>query len=445
MLEIREKLILSRPLYLKDDDCGYCHHKKSQKEAISVQSWSDYYALNHQNQTETPPSISIGFQVENMTVEHYDQLINRGFRRSGTFLYKPDMLRGCCRMYTIRTNMDMFKLTKEHRQTVNKFNKRIGIEGGQDVKGKNGYDLMKELRKMDDSGKLVIKFEPSKFTKEKYKLFTKYQNHVHDDYKTSEKSFKRFLCDTPFSQNDAVIKDNKVLKFGATHQCYYLDSKLIAIGFLDILPSGVSSIYLIYDPDYRDLAMGKISGLKEMELTKKLGLDYYYLGYFIEDCPKMNYKRKFGGELLNLTDLTYHKLDDISDYITNGKYCAINSKNENIVEDLYGINSKEFLKAKEYSDKWPGISYSDVDNSVLITNSDDNSTPYDIPTVIPGVTSLETLFENWNTNQIKSLVFADGMIRPAIYDLETATIRKILIDTIRILGQGLANDAIIFI
>lgn len=156
-IDIYSKLIISRPLYLQDDDCGYCHHDKSISEAISVPSW----AGKLKESSTTPSSISIGFQVENMTVEQYDLLINKGFRRSGTFLYKPDMLRGCCRMYTIRTNYEMFKLTKEHKQTVNKFNKRIGV-------GKSdGFDLKRELNKMNDEMK--VEFQECKLTREKYK------------------------------------------------------------------------------------------------------------------------------------------------------------------------------------------------------------------------------------------------------------------------------------
>ena len=33
-------------------------------------------------------------------------------------------------------------------------------------------------------------------------------------------------------------------------------------------------------------------------MCDKLNYSWYYLGYYIEDCVKMKYKLKFGGELL---------------------------------------------------------------------------------------------------------------------------------------------------
>lgn len=440
-MDIREKLIISRPLYLKDDECGYCHHGKPQPQAFPTTSWCDFYSSRTD---KTPPSISLGFQAENMTVEQYDQLINKGFRRSGSFVYKPDLLRGCCKMFTIRTNIGMFKVNKEHRQTVNKFNKRVGIGAHEDNGGGGGgFDLSRELRKMDECERLRIEFEPSVFTKDKFRLFTKYQNHIHNDYKTSEKSFKRFLCDTPFNQSNGSIKNDSVVKYGAIHQCYYLDSKLIAVGFLDLLPSGVSSIYFIYDPEYKELGLGKISGLKEMELSERLGLKYYYLGYFIEDCPKMNYKKKFGGEILNVVDWKYYKYQDIKRFMENGDFCVIR-EGVNVVEELYGVEGSEFKEALEYGSHWQGVDYKNVHNDVLIMD-EENDNPYEIPTVIPGVIPLKKLANEWDTSQVKMMIFEDGFIRPVIYDLENKRTKKVILDTYRLIGLDLLNQSVVFV
>ena len=44
--------------------------------------------------------------------------------------------------------------------------------------------------------------------------------------------------------------------------------KLVAVGVLDVLPSGVSSVYFFYDPDYKHLSLGKFSALKEIEFCR---------------------------------------------------------------------------------------------------------------------------------------------------------------------------------
>jgi len=66
------------------------------------------------------------------------------------------------------------------------------------------------------------------------------------------------------------------------------------VGFLDLAEVGLSSIYFAYDPEYSQLGLGSYSILREIELCQKLELEYYYLGYFIEECPRMSYKGRFG-------------------------------------------------------------------------------------------------------------------------------------------------------
>lgn len=103
-------------------------------------------------------------------------------------------------------------------------------------------------------------------------------------------SFWDFLVDSPL-QNESTI-----------HQQYWIDDQLlIAVGVLDVLPNGLSSVYLFYHPQFsRDLVtLGTIASLEEIEYTKALRRDYYYLGYYIQSCQKMRYKGEFApSELL---------------------------------------------------------------------------------------------------------------------------------------------------
>ena len=59
---------------------------------------------------------------------------------------------------------------------------------------------------------------------------------------------------------------------------------------IDLIPDGLSSVYLYYDPDEHHLALGKYTALKEIEFCQQHGLKYYYMGYYIHSCPKMRYK-----------------------------------------------------------------------------------------------------------------------------------------------------------
>lgn len=47
--------------------------------------------------------------------------------------------------------------------------------------------------------------------------------------------------------------------------------KLVAVGVVDILPRCLSSVYLFWDPDYRHLALGKLTALYELLWVQQVG------------------------------------------------------------------------------------------------------------------------------------------------------------------------------
>ncbi|KAK8577155.1 hypothetical protein V6N13_122148 [Hibiscus sabdariffa] len=61
-------------------------------------------------------SISHGLWSHSLTVNDYQDLLDRGWRRSGCFLYKPEMERTCCPSYTIRLRASDFVPSKEQRR-----------------------------------------------------------------------------------------------------------------------------------------------------------------------------------------------------------------------------------------------------------------------------------------------------------------------------------------
>ncbi|XWS65861.1 hypothetical protein CRYUN_Cryun05aG0150200 [Craigia yunnanensis] len=58
-------------------------------------------------------SISHGLLAHSITVNDYQDLLDRGWRRSGCFLYKPEMESTCCPSYTIRLRASDFVPSKE--------------------------------------------------------------------------------------------------------------------------------------------------------------------------------------------------------------------------------------------------------------------------------------------------------------------------------------------
>ncbi|CAA7040320.1 unnamed protein product [Microthlaspi erraticum] len=61
-------------------------------------------------------SISHGLSAETLTVSDYQALIDRGWRRSGCYLYKHEMDKTCCPPYTIRLKASDFVPSKEQQR-----------------------------------------------------------------------------------------------------------------------------------------------------------------------------------------------------------------------------------------------------------------------------------------------------------------------------------------
>jgi len=136
-------------------------------------------------------------------------------------------------------------------------------------------------------------------------------------------SFYQFLVEAPFPHPKVCNKQIKIpsndgqsiqqipgllgnigndcssspLPCGLYHQHYRVGGDfLIAVGVIDVLPNGLSSVYLFYHPSfsYELVALGKYAILKEIEFARDvLKVPYYYLGYYIESCQKMRYKADY--------------------------------------------------------------------------------------------------------------------------------------------------------
>ncbi|KAG2224513.1 hypothetical protein INT45_004358 [Circinella minor] len=349
---------LIRPAGSNNQPCGYCH-------------------------SDDDTSYTYGMWAHSLSCADYQTLIDRGWRRSGQYLYKPNLRKSCCPQYTIRLNTDEFKPTKSQRKVINKFNRFIEgswkplkeeeMEDKDDNKdneskqhhglSKVNYDskknmienihlIEKDKELKDDSydHKFEIVLEPSSVTKEKFELYRKYQVHIHNDNydEVSESGFKRFLVDTPLKVEP--FPDGKSGKgYGSFHQKYILDGKLIAIAVLDILPKCVSSVYFIYDPDYNFLGLGKYSALREITLTQELHqsvskeLHWYYMGFYIHSCPKMNYKGGYHpSDLLDPETYQWYPMKECKKLLDKKKFA------------VFSAPEKDYDKDKDEGDRIPG-------------------------------------------------------------------------------------------
>ena len=139
---------------------------------------------------------------------------------------------------------------------------------------------------------------------ESYAVFKKFQMIIHSEPEedSTERHFEQFLVSTPM-ENEAEGSENMPCMFGTYHLQYLLDGKIFAVGVLDILPRGVLCEYLYYDPDYRFIAPGVYTALQEIAFNQRLfrvnpQMQYYYMGFYVQSCPKMNYKSRYNAGYL---------------------------------------------------------------------------------------------------------------------------------------------------
>ena len=88
----------------------------------------------------------------------------------------------------------------------------------------------------------------------------------------------------------AAFLDNP---FETEEWCYYLGSRLVAVGYVDSLPEGLSAIYFYYDPDERRRSLGTYNVLAAIEAARQRGLPHVYLGYYVEGGRSVEYKARF--------------------------------------------------------------------------------------------------------------------------------------------------------
>ncbi|KAI5960611.1 ATE1 [Candida pseudojiufengensis] len=463
-------MLFSAPLYIEERHCGYCNDSKT--DYFALESKAKLLKDKPHKETSTKKSITLGTSIIEMTCQEYDSLINSGFRRSGDFLYKPDLLRTCCRLYTIRTNKSYLEISKKQRKSINKFIKEIcPDEKLLDPIPKNSFNLNRLFEAQLKSKNFKVKFEPSKFSKEKYQLYKKYQISVHNDdpQDVSEVGFRRFLCDAPFPKNeiegekeDWVDLDihnwskEKPKRIGPTHVCYYLNDKLIAISILDFLPSGISSIYFIWDTDFAHLSLGVISSINEIVMCEKLGFDWYYLGYYVEDCVKMNYKANFGGEILDVCNETYYPMKDIKPFLQNGRLFVIgdeDQRGELNCEVNGNVQSKKLNDEVNVSELIYGSPETEVEAKKIAhiiskKYGIKGNNFYKIPNVMPGLIPLWKikmwLDEGKISNSYSQNISLSGNDMEYRFDELNSQGKSIIIDSIRVFGlERVKNSTIV--
>ena len=115
-------------------------------------------------------------------------------------------------------------------------------------------------------------------TDENFRLYEKYSKLRHGSPEQGDRSAFRSL----FSYSSSALTEYRTD-----------EGSLVALGFVDILPDGISSVYFAFDPEFKCRSLGYLSVVLEAKLARELGKKWYYLGFWVPGSEKMDYKADF--------------------------------------------------------------------------------------------------------------------------------------------------------
>lgn len=180
----------------------------------------------------------------------YERALESGWRRSGRVFYR-NVCDGCDSCVPIRVDATRVAPTKAQRRAI-----RLNAD-------------------------LSVSVSAPAFEAEDYRLFTKYLRMRHGEDATGwdERTYVAAYIESPV--DSAIVR----YRDGA--------GTLVALGFVDVLPGGFSSVYFAFDPDEGRRSLGSYSVFAESALLRSVGKRWYYLGFLVPDCRKMAYKANF--------------------------------------------------------------------------------------------------------------------------------------------------------
>jgi arginyl-tRNA--protein-N-Asp/Glu arginylyltransferase len=190
----------------------------------------------------------------NIRPKEYLDRMNHGWRRFGATLFRP-RCPSCTACQPLRVLVDQFQPDRSQRRN-----------------------------RHANRGSVELRIGEPTITEDRLALYDRYHA-----YQAETKGWP----DRPVLDVMSYVESFVDNPFPTREYSYYLENRLVGVGFVDDLPRAYSAIYFYYDPDERRRGLGTWNVLSILDRARANGIPYLYLGYFVRGCESMAYKARF--------------------------------------------------------------------------------------------------------------------------------------------------------
>lgn len=204
-------------------------------------------------------------ECSQLTSLEYGYLLEQGWRRFGRSLFRP-RCPSCTACWSLRVIVNDFEMDRSQRRNARENKDRVTLRIGL----------------------------PS-VSQEKLHLHDSFHSH-----QSEEVGWPRFPAKDIESYESSFVNN----PIPTEEWCYFDKEKLIGVGYVDVVPQGLSAIYYFHDPAYRNWGLGTWNVLSVIEEASKRKCHFVYLGYFVSGCRSLEYKARYKpNEVLDPTGL----------------------------------------------------------------------------------------------------------------------------------------------
>jgi arginine-tRNA-protein transferase len=192
--------------------------------------------------------------VTDLTAPEFTRKLEEGWRRFGGMMFRPRCA-SCRACQSLRVLVEQFQPNRSQRRAI-------------------------KLNRAD----ITVRVGPPSVTREKLRLYDRFHEFQADNKgwpehpaKDADSYRESFVHNPPFTEEWE----------------YFLQDRLVGVGYVDRLANALSAIYFFYEPTMRQRSLGTYNVLCLLEECARRRLPYLFLGYYVRGCRSLEYKGNF--------------------------------------------------------------------------------------------------------------------------------------------------------